>query len=177
MVARTLEKQWEAKQRACEALELEFQMWQSEKQPQLSEKERESLMALATDLPTLWQADTTTMIDRKDIIRLVLKEVMVDQHRMKGQVYFKLIWQTGANTEHHYQRAVLSYKEHAQWSALAMRLQQLHTQAMIDKDIAKSLNEEGFKTARGLPFNSKLVWLLRKKLGLVASVQSKMEAV
>ena len=38
---------------------------------------RQEILALGEDLPRLWQADTTTPADRKYLLRLVIKEVML----------------------------------------------------------------------------------------------------
>lgn len=178
LVARNLEKHWEAKLRTCEALEREHQTWLKQQQRQINEEERASILALGVDLPALWRAATTTAIERKEIMRLIVKEIIVSQRQQQGKVCFKIVWQTGACTEHSYHRAVHCYNQHADWEILEKRLAQLHAQGLMDREIAVVLNDEGLKTARGKEFTSDLVWLLRKRLGLTAiQMQSKMEAV
>ncbi len=58
-------------------------------------------------------AASTTAAERKEILRCVSKHVVVDQKRSWGQVWYKIVWQTGAISEHCYTRRVRSYREHA----------------------------------------------------------------
>src|SRR5437660_541093 len=71
LVARTLERAWEEKLAAKLQLEEEYHRFVQQKPRLLSEAEREAIRRLATDLPTLWRASTTTAADRKEIIRQV----------------------------------------------------------------------------------------------------------
>lgn len=75
----------------------------------LSEADRAKILALATDLPQLWRATTMTTAERKQIVRLLVKEVVLDQRRERGQVWVRIVWQTGAVTEHRLQRQVRAY--------------------------------------------------------------------
>jgi hypothetical protein len=43
----------------------------------LSREEREAIRRLATDLPTLWHAETTTAADRQAIIRQLVERIVV----------------------------------------------------------------------------------------------------
>jgi hypothetical protein len=38
--------------------------------------------------------------DRKQIARLIIKDVVLDQKRRQGFVWIRIIWQTGAASEH-----------------------------------------------------------------------------
>ena len=78
-------------------------------------------------------------------------------------VWFQINWQTGAVTEHWYKRRVISYDEHADLTALEQRVRQLNAQHKRDKEIATILNEEGFQTTKGGPFDGNTVWLLRQR--------------
>ena len=41
-----------------------------------------------------------SVVERKQILRLVVKEVVLDQRPESGQVWIRIIWQTGAVSEH-----------------------------------------------------------------------------
>ena len=56
---------------------------------------------------------TTTAADRKRILRFVIREVILDQKRITGHVWLKILWQTGATSEHAVQRRVHTYKDYA----------------------------------------------------------------
>ena len=69
LVARTLERAWEENLAAQQQLEEEYHRFLQQKPRLLSEAEREAIRRLATDVPALWAAPTTTDADRKEIIR------------------------------------------------------------------------------------------------------------
>ena len=131
--------------------------------------DRQDILSLGQDLPQLWRATGATPADRKRIVRLIIKEVIVDQHRRRGQVWFQINWQTGAATEHWYKRRVLSYDEHADLETLEQRLRELHAEQKMDQEIAATLNEEGFRTTKSQPFDVRTVWLLRQRWNLPAA--------
>jgi hypothetical protein len=113
LVARSLERQWEEKLRAVEAIEKEYQAWNYRRLAPMTETDRQAIMDLGSDLPTLWQAETTTSADRKQMLRLVIRDVIVVSSRAHGQVWVQINWQTGAHEEFCYKRSVRSYEQSA----------------------------------------------------------------
>jgi hypothetical protein len=109
LVARSLEKQWEEQLRAVETVEKEYQVWKSSRFGIVTQADREAIVALGSDLPVLWQAPTTTNEERKQMLRLVIREVIVDSKGANGQVWVQINWQTGAQEQFWYQRRVSSY--------------------------------------------------------------------
>lgn len=170
LVARSLESTWEGRLRALEKAQQEHDAWLSQQSLTLTFEDRQEILTLGQNLPAVWYASSTTAADRKQIIRFVIREVIVDQKRAKGKVWFQINWQTGATSEHEYERRVRSYTEHAQWETIAQRVRELHSQQKFDDEIADILNQEGLKTTKRLPFNSNAIWLIRKQLGLPAVI-------
>jgi DNA invertase Pin-like site-specific DNA recombinase len=166
LVARTLERCWEEKLRALEKAEQEYQSWVTKEHLELTPSDREMILALGKDLPKVWQTITTTPADRKQIIRLVIKEVIVDQKRIHGKVWFQVNWQTGAISQHEYTRRVISYREHAHYELIQQRIRELHAEGKFDAEIAEALNAEGLLTTKQRPFDNKTIWILRKGMGL-----------
>jgi hypothetical protein len=109
LVARSLEKQWEEQLRAVETAEKEYHAWKSSRFGALTPADREAIVAWGSDLPALWQASTTTDTERKQMLRLVMREVIVDSKRADGQVWVQINGQTGAQEQFWYQRRVSSY--------------------------------------------------------------------
>jgi len=168
LVARTLERQWEEKLREVEKVEQEYETWQRQHRLEMTDEDRRDILALGEDLPQVWYAPSTTLADRKQILRLVIQEVIVDREREKGKVWFQINWQTGASSEHWFVRRVLSYDDHAELEALEQRVRELIAEQKKDGEIAEVLNAEGFRTARYQPFKSVTVYALRKRWGLPA---------
>jgi DNA invertase Pin-like site-specific DNA recombinase len=164
LVARSLEKQWEEQLRAVETVEKEYHAWKSSRFGSLTQADREAIVALGSDLPALWQAPTTTSAERKQMLRLVIREVIVDSKRADGQVWVQINWQTGAQEQFWYQRRVSSYAVFAGAQALEQRIRELNAAGLMDAQIAATLEREGYQTP-GLvhPITSKIVCHLREK--------------
>jgi hypothetical protein len=124
LVARELPKQWEEQLRAVETAEKEYHAWKSSRFGTLTQADREAIVALGSDLPALWQASTTTNAERKQMLRLVIREVIVDSKRADGQVWVQINWQTGAQEQFWYQRRVHSYAVFAGAQALEQRVRE-----------------------------------------------------
>ena len=162
LVARSLEKQWEEQLRAVETVEKEYHAWKSSRFGALTQADREAIVALGSDLPALWQAETTTNTERKQMVRLVIREVIVDSKRVGGQVWVQINWQTGVQEQFWYQRRVSSYAVFAGTQALEQRVRELNAAGLMDAQIAATLEGEGYQTP-GLvhPITSKIVCHLR----------------
>ena len=92
-----------------------------------------------------------------------MHEVALDQKREQGQVWLKIVWQTGATSEHRLQRRVHTYRNYVDLDRLHRRITELNVACKMDKEIAAILNKEGFVAARGCKFKGENVWLLRKR--------------
>ena len=169
LVARSLERAWEDRLRAADGVEQEYRQWRQRDPIVLQAEDYKALEALASDLPTLWRSPTTRPEERKRILRLIIQEVLLDQKRSRGEVWVKIIWQTGAVSEHRMLRRVHSYNDdYADLDYLRDRIIQLNAEGLMDKQVAAVLNEEGVVSARQRPFTYENVWVLRKRWGLPA---------
>ena len=164
LVARSLERAWEEKLRQAEAVEQAYEQWRQQQPVPVSASESAEVQALAQDLPRVWQAATPA--ERKQILRLVVREVVLDQKREHGQVWMRIVWQTGATSEHRLQRRVRSYAECAATERLEQRVRVLNAEGRMDREVADVLNAEGIMSARGVPFTGETVHLLRKQWGI-----------
>jgi DNA invertase Pin-like site-specific DNA recombinase len=166
LVARSLERAWEDKLRAVEAVEQEYARWRSEGPLVISAADRAQLQRLGENLPRIWHAHTTSAGDRKRILRLVMREVVLDAKRLRGQVWLRIVWQTGAISEHRLQRRVHTYRDYIDIERLRKRIAELNGAGKMDKEIAELLNREGFVAARACAFKGENVWLLRTRWGI-----------
>jgi hypothetical protein len=83
----------------------------------LAAADRAQIISWGEDLPKLW--DAASVVERKQILRLVVKEVVLDQRPESGQVWIRIIWQTGAVSEHKVRRNVSSYRNYADVASAA----------------------------------------------------------
>lgn len=163
LVARSLERVWEERLRRVDQVEQEYDAWRREQSVSISDNDRAEILALGEELPRLWRAATTRSADRKQIVRLVIKDVALDQKRRRGYVWIKVIWQTGAASEHWLQRRVQGYEQHADQDRLRQCITELNRQQKMDGEIAAILNKEALRTAHGAPFSGGMVHILRKR--------------
>lgn len=161
LVARSLEKLWEDKLRAAERVEQEHERWKSEQGLVLGEDDRTRIARLGIDLPQLWESLDNA--DRKAMLRLVIEQVILDQRRAQGMVWMRIIWQTGASTEHWVRRATQSYSQAAQVDLIEARIRELNAAGHMDADIAARLNDEGLRNSRGGTFSNGTIHLLRQR--------------
>lgn len=161
LVARNLERQWEVKLRAVEEVEREYRAWQTKHEAVITAEDRREILELGKDLPKVWHAPSTTNADRKQLVRLVVKEVILDQRRERGKIWFRINWQTGAGSEHRLTRGIIAYRDHAHLEQLRSRVRELSRQQKQDSEIAAILNREGYRTTRGGAFSSQAVWHMR----------------
>jgi hypothetical protein len=166
LVARSLERAWEERLRQVERIEAEHVSWCREQPISLTDADRDQLLSLGQNLPQLWSAATTTAAERKQILRLLLKEVVLDQRRERGQVWIRIVWHTGATSEHRIQRRVQAYADYANLERLEERIRALNTAQRMDGEIAAILNAEGLLSARARPFSGGEIHLLRKRWGI-----------
>jgi hypothetical protein len=166
LVARSLERVWEEKLRRAEQIEQEYDAWRREQSVSIADADRREILALGENLPLLWHATTTTAADRKQIVRLVIRDVALDQKRRRGFVWIRVIWQTGAASEHWMQRTVQSYTAHADADQIRDRIIELNGMQKMDGEIAAILNDEELRTAHGPEFSGKMIHLLRKRWGI-----------
>jgi hypothetical protein len=57
----------------------------------LSDDDRDALQALGQNLPHVWHAVSTTAADRKRILRFIIREVILDQTKLTGHVWLKIL--------------------------------------------------------------------------------------
>ena len=161
LVARSLERVWEDKLRQVEQIEIEYESWRRQQPVSLAVADRAQILSLGEDLPKLWNA--ASAVERKQILRLVMKEVILDQRPASGQVWIRIVWQTGAVSEHKIRRNVNSYRNYADIATLESRVRDLVAAQKMDHEIAMALNAEGLLSAHGRPFSGDEVHLLRKR--------------
>jgi DNA invertase Pin-like site-specific DNA recombinase len=157
LVARSLEQDWNAKLAEIEQLEREYADSPAAKHQPLSDRERNEILALVQDLPALWKARTTTQTDRKQLLRLLIKDVTLSSHAKLIRVAIR--WQTNACSTLEVMRPPLSYDARRTAPKVIERIRALapgHT----DVQIAEQLNGKALKPGASTTFTaSKVNWI------------------
>jgi excisionase family DNA binding protein len=147
LVASELERRWNECLATVARLEDQIQSLRNQEPSPIDDKERMALMALAGDLPTLWNDAGASIETRKRILRSVLKEIIVTTE--VGRLRLVMHWQGGGHT----QLEVLKnrsgqnrFKTDATTKQLVCELARL----LPDHSIVPVLNRLGLRSARGL---------------------------
>ncbi|MGZ6640059.1 MAG: recombinase family protein, partial [Solirubrobacteraceae bacterium] len=99
LVARGLERDWEKALGVLAEAEAELSLRERQRPRTLTDQERAQLLALGSDLGRVWSAPTTTDRDRKQLLRTLIEEVILDLAREERRATLTLRWRGGALTE------------------------------------------------------------------------------
>ena len=99
LVARGLEAEWERCLQALAGAEAELVARTHRRPRALSSQERAGIVALGQDLGRVWAASTTTDRDRKELLRSLIEEVIVQVEREEFRATLSLRWRGGAISE------------------------------------------------------------------------------
>jgi len=148
LAARSLERRWEEALRTQCALQEEYDRFLQDRPRQLSEDERSRIQALAGDIPSLWHSPQTSAADRKEIVRLLVERVVVHVRADSERGEVEIAWRGGLTTNHGIVRSVSRYESLSDYRQLLDRIGQLRQEGLTIVQVAKQLNQEGYRTPR-----------------------------
>ncbi len=157
LVARNLERDWNDQLLEIQQLEREYATLPKPAAQLASPDERQRILSLAQDFPLLWQAETTSQTERKQLLRFLVKDVTLT--RQATTIHIGIRWQTEALTELEIPRLQKRADVVRTKPAVVDRIRALaptHT----DQRIAEMLNLENFTPGTGGFFTtSKIQWI------------------
>lgn len=148
LVARSLEQRWEESLRTQQALQEDYDRFLQEQPRQLNESEKARILALASDIPTLWHSPKTGAAERKEIVRLLVERVVVQVRADSERGEIEIAWRGGPTTRHEIVRSVARYECLGDYPQLLERIGQLRNDGLTIAQVAKQLNQEGYRTPR-----------------------------
>ena len=167
LVARQLEREWEAQLAEQKQLAVEYDRHQQQQPRLLSETERQAIQHLAEDIPALWHAPQTTAAERKEIMRQVIERIRVEVIDDSERVRVEIEWAGGHPSQWETIRPVARLEQLSYYPDLCQRIRQLTEKKLDAGQIAKQLNHEGWRPPkRSLQFNQQGIAVLLRRLGL-----------
>jgi len=148
LVARQLEREWEAALAERAHLAEEYERYQRARPARLTPAELAAIRALAGDIPALWAAPTTTVADRKRLLRAVIDSVQVTAEGATERVHATITWAGGHQTQAGLARPVARIDQLSYYPALTERITALAGEGLDSAAIAGQLAAEGFRTPR-----------------------------
>ncbi|HME26360.1 MAG TPA: recombinase family protein [Acetobacteraceae bacterium] len=168
LVARTLERDWEAALAGQVRLAADYERFTRQRPQSPNPAELAAIRQLASDLPALWQAQTTTSAERQSIVRLLLERVLVSVVDGSEQVRLECHWHGGNRTGHMLVRPVARVKTLSTYTALLARAAELHHAGNGCAAIATILNQEAWRPPkRRNTFNAPMVRRLLATAGVI----------
>lgn len=147
LVAGELERRWNEKLVQLRDLEIELdQLNQTKPAPALAAEDRARLMTLGKDLEQAWNSAGASVETRKKIIRLLVKEIVVDV--VDDALALVIHWQGDDHTELKVKKNKIG---HTRWTVEAgvIDLVRVLARQLPDNAIAAILNRSGKPTAHG----------------------------
>ena len=167
MVVRQLEREWEAALAERARLGEEYERYQRQRPARLPAAELAAIRALAADIPALWAAPTTTVADRKRLLRAVIESVQVTADGATERVQATVTWAGGHQTHAALTRPVARIDQLSYYPALTERIRALAGEGLPNAEIAGRLAAEGFRTPHQHErFNTGEIQHLIRRLGL-----------
>jgi DNA invertase Pin-like site-specific DNA recombinase len=147
VVARALEREWDEKLRELDEVERKLADGRREKKVELDARDRARVLALSRSLPALWAAPSTTMAERKNIVRTLIREVcLTPLARREGGTRVDVLWSTGATST----LTIAKQLPGRQTGDEAVQLiVQMVRRSRPATEIAEELNARGLLTASG----------------------------
>lgn len=164
LVAAALEAEWEAALRRREQLVRERADADRAPAASLPEVDRQRVRELAGNLGQVWSAETTTMEERKALLRFLVKRVHVDGVSESGKVRIEVEWHTGTRTSLSVDRPPTHAWLRRTSAEVLDRIRQLLADHTYE-GIAKRLNREGYRSAHGRKFTRANVGMLLRNRG------------
>ncbi len=171
LVARTLEARWEDALKLQRQEEEEYDRFLAQQPATLSPTEREQIRMLSESVVQLWNAEGTSTVDRKQIVRCVVERVILVTDRTTELNEVTIVWHGGLATKHHVARPVGSFEQLKDYRKLTERIRELHATGLHYFQIADALNHEGFSPPRRRgAFTKGCIGDLVRRLGLTTEL-------
>lgn len=165
LVARTLEREWETRLAVLTEREQDLTRFHSSRPTPLTAEEITWLRSAGADLRSVWDAETTTHRERKQLLRCLIKEVVVTVHRDRHEADVRVVWTGGAATNLTSKLNRTGEHSRATGDQVLDFVRRLAPQ-YTNEQIAFILNGKRLRTGQGNSFTTKRVATLRLRLGI-----------
>ena len=172
LVTSTVERWWNEALLRVEDLKRQYTQVQHRTARVVTAEQKTQVMALARELPRLWNAPSTSAKDRKRMLRLLIKDITVEKCLAPKQVELHIRWHGGAYSNVPVDvplpladRVRCAQSTVARVTALAF--------SMSDEQIARQLNQDGITSTQGKAFSDSMVRWIRWRHAIPAPMLTK----
>jgi len=151
LVAAALERRWNETLERVVQLEHAYVQAERELHWTLSDEERGAIRELATDLPAIWAAETTTNRERKQLLRFAIERVQLDGVAHSRHIDVQVHWRSGMVTSFSVERSVPGEGSLKTPEPAVAFIHAMAPHASYE-EMANALNARGLRTAFGRDF-------------------------
>ncbi len=158
LVADELEAEWNHKIREYKSAQADYENKRERDCLAITEAHKKRIDELVKNFPKLWGASTTGDKDRKRMVRLLIEDVTLLK---TDGIEVKIRYKGGQTAEHSLdlpQSAWIEKKHRPEVLAAIDQLLDQHT----DGEVAKILNDKGYRSGTGLSFCARRVAVIRR---------------
>jgi hypothetical protein len=157
LVADSLEAEWNAKLRALNQAQEEYERLRQTDRVVVDEAQRARIATLAGDFPRLWQDPKTPDRERKRLVRLILEDVtLIKGHEITMHVRFR-----GGATQSFTLPLPLGAPQLRKTDAVVIREIDRLLDEHTEREIALLLNQKGIRSSAGKPFTRNIILHLK----------------
>jgi hypothetical protein len=162
LIASTLEKRWNDAMQRMADLEAELATFERQAMRSVTEEQKQQILQLGRDFPPLWKAKTTSMCDRKRMLRLLIRNVTVVRGPEPKLLRLEICWQGGA-TEVLEVRQRPNRQDAIRYPDTFVTKIRDMAKLYHDAEIINLLKSEGLTSSTGKPFTLSMIRWIRHK--------------
>ena len=160
LVAATLERRWNAALMQWEELQKQAVQFRQQQARVATPEQKEKVLALAEQLPQLWHAPTTQAKDRKQMLRLLIKDITVEKSDIPKQLLAHIRWQGNTCTDLTVQLPPNMADRVRYPTEIVDRVREM-ARYLHDADIAERFRQDGYSSATGKPYSTTIIRWIR----------------
>jgi DNA invertase Pin-like site-specific DNA recombinase len=160
LVAATLERRWNAALLQWEELQKQAAQFRQQQARVATPEQKTKVLALANQLPQLWYAPTTQPKDRKQMLRLLIKDITVEKSTIPKQLLAHIRWQGNTCTDLLVQLPP-NMADRVRYPAEIIDRVREMARHLHDTDIVERFRQEGCISTTGKPYSTAIIRWIR----------------
>jgi len=162
LVVDSLEANWNEKLRALEGAREDYERGREADKARLDDQQRERILQLASDFPTLWRDSATSHIERKRMTALIIEDVTLTRCDKEFSLSIRF---RGGRTQTIKVLAPIKECDRRRTRAdIVAQIDALLDEGCTDKEIAAIFNKRDQKTGAGEIFSASSVQWVRRTM-------------
>jgi small-conductance mechanosensitive channel len=158
-VRRKLAAEWDAALQKLQQAERRLAEFDALAASSLTAAQRRQLQQLSSDLTRVWYHQRADGVLKKQIVRTLIEEILVDLDEARGELLFWVHWRGGHHTDHRLARRGRRGRAAADLCSIVNTLRKI----LADSSLAASLNRVGLKTPSGKNWTPRRVAAFRRE--------------